>query len=258
MTTPQTETVPPQQSQTVNSNNTLPTQSQPSALTYSEQQFQEAIAAARREAKLELTPQLSQLQDQLTNVNTQLEKAQQEREAEQARLQAEAEAAERARQEEELSAKELVRQQREQFERQIAEMKEEQQRQQAVWNKEREYQDLKSYIQTRVAQEKDEIAPELRDLIDGGTHEEVERSIATMKEKTASILEGVRQAQEASLAAAPGVSTNAGNVGIIENQGATRQYTAEEIAAIPPSSPEYARLRQQYGMDRAGRGQGMF
>jgi hypothetical protein len=55
--------------------------------------------------------------------------------------------------------------------------------------------DLHAYLVRRIAEEADTIAPELIDYIGGSTADEVEQSITMAKQKTANILEGVRQAQ---------------------------------------------------------------
>lgn len=106
--------------------------------------------------------------------------------------------------------------------------------------------DMTAYIQRRIAEEVNEIAPELRDYVGGSTPDEVEQSITTAKAKTQSILSAIRQTN-------PPAPANP------QSQGQTpQQYTAEEIAAMSPQSPEFMAARQVFGLDKAGRGHGLY
>ncbi len=117
--------------------------------------------------------------------------------------------------------------------------------------------EIDAYIQRRLAEERDEIAPELLDYIGGDSREAVERAIATAKAKTASILDGILQAQAMS-AQVPSAPAPAGNPSPgAQQQQPQSQATADQIRAIEPGSPEHLVLRHRYGLDR-GRGRGIF
>lgn len=105
--------------------------------------------------------------------------------------------------------------------------------------------DMSPYIQRRISEERDTIAPELIDYIGGNSIEEVEKSIAIAREKTASILRAAVLQTPANSPAQP-------------PQQQQQEYTAEQIAAMSPQSPQYGALRQAFGMDKAGRGRGLF
>jgi hypothetical protein len=220
-----------------------------------------AREAARKESNDRLYGELQKLREHAKATDAELEvtrKEREEREAAARKAQEEAEAAARRAHEEETSAKQLLEEQRREFEERLARLAEDQAAREAVFKQEQKRANLLAYTQRRVAEERDEIAPELIDYIDGPDEESVEAAIANAKAKTASILEGVRQAQTSSRAGMPGVSTGSGNIGPVDQQGAARTMTAEDIAALPVNSPEYQALRRQYGMDRPAGGAGMF
>lgn len=221
---------------------------------YSQEQVNEMLAKVRDDVKGQLYGRIEKSEAELAELRT-------FREQQQAAAQAEADRvaeAERKAAEAEMDAKQLLDTRTQEFERQFMEMRQEMALRDALLQKERERGELMAYIQRRVAEERDEIAPELIDYIGGESSEMVEASIATAKAKTASILEGVRQAQTQFRQEMPGVSTGAGNIGPVDSAGGQRQYTADEIAAMSPASPEYQKLRSAYGMDRAGRGHGLY
>jgi hypothetical protein len=228
---------------------------------FTEDQLNAAREAARKEANDRLYGELKKLRDHTKELDAEVALARQEREereaaAVQAREEAEA-TAQKARVEE-MTAKQLLEEQRTQWELRFERLAEEQRAKEAVFAKERERSELMAYTQRRIAEERDEIAPELVDYIDGADKEAVEAAITNAKAKTASILEGVRQAGIQQRAEMPGIGAGAGNIGPVDEQGAVRQLTAEDIATLPVNSPEYQQLRRQYGMDRPAGGAGMF
>lgn len=208
----------------------------------------------RQEEKDKLYPQLNTLKTELDSLRSAAEERQ--RAEEEARQRAAAE--QKAKDEEELSAKELLQREREEWNAKFTAMQEDQARRDALFEKERQRQELANYTAQKVAEASDEIMPELIPYITGETPEQVDQSIATAKANSASILENARKALLQQRAAIPGVSPTAGNVGPLEQQDSTRQLSPEEIMAMPVTSPEYERLRQQYGLAGAGRGKGMF
>lgn len=103
--------------------------------------------------------------------------------------------------------------------------------------------EIGAYIQRRAAEVQDEVAPELLDYIGGNSIEEVERSITAAREKTASILEGVRLAQAQFSPPARA------------NSQQPPQPSAEDISQMAVGSREHLALRAAFGLDRAcGRG----
>ena len=121
--------------------------------------------------------------------------------------------------------------------------------------------DMTAYARRRIAEEADGIAPELVGYISGDSVEQVEASILAAKQKTASIVDGIRQATFAidvpSAPVQPGIPAQAGNPGPVPQGGHPQQPTAEQIAAMEPGSPEHLAARAAFGIYRS-RGRGIF
>jgi hypothetical protein len=103
--------------------------------------------------------------------------------------------------------------------------------------------------------------PDLVDFITGDSKEAVEVSIANVKARSASILEGVRSVQTAQRAATPGASVTAGNVGFEDVNGAVETLSPEQIRDLPLSDPRWGALRAKYiprSSQGRGTGYGMF
>ena len=112
--------------------------------------------------------------------------------------------------------------------------------------------DLQAYIQRRVSEERDEIAPQLIDFIRGNTVEEVDRAIIAAKQKTNSIVQGIREAFEA-----PGAPAQAGipSPGAQQPQPQPQQPSDQDVEGVEVGSPEHMALRAAFGIDRSrGRG----
>ena len=230
----------------------------------------EAIEQARKEERDKLYPQRDKQKEHLETLTaevTELRKAEAARAKEAERIAREADKAKQAKLDAEKSAKELLAEREQSWQQKLedlqkaqdakmAEIAQAQQVQQAYWEKEREVAQLALYARDRVADEKDNIAPELTDLITGNTPEEIDASVEDMKARTARIVEGMRQAQGAARAGMPGIAPSAGATAItpgLDTGGKT--LTPEDIKGM--SMQEFAALRQQSGMANTG-GKGIF
>lgn len=178
----------------------------------------------------------------LPSIESELATMRQEREREAAEKQAAAQAADdaaRVQREAEMSAKELLDERQREWENKFAALEAEREAQQQLLDKERQFAQLRDYTQARVAQEQSSIAPELLDLVDGNTPEEVDASIERLKAKSAAIAEKVRGTQQSLAAQQQGVSPAGFNAtGPMDMLPTTQNYTAEDIAAMTPR--EYA------------------
>jgi hypothetical protein len=239
---------------------------------FSQADVDEAIKQAKQQARTEerdkLYPQIDANKtrfDELTSQIKTLTDAESERakEAEKARLAAEK--ARQAKEDAEKSAQDLVKDSEARFQQQLkdmqtaqdtrlAEIAQQQQLQQAVFEKEREMSALQMYIRDRVEAERENIAPELLDFITGDTKEEVDASIQVVKDKTAAIVEGMRQAGIAQRASMPGTAPSAGATSIVPglDTGQGQAISAEDIKGM--GMKEFAALRQRMGMGNAGQG----
>jgi len=193
---------------------------------------------------------------------------QREREEAEAAERKEREAAEKKRKEDEMSARDLLAQREQEWsaqqeerektwQAQIDELKAQRERDQALAQREREFGELQQYIQSKVTENQDNLAPQLLDFIGGNTREEVDQSLSVVLAKSQQIAE---DAQKAFAAAQRnrGVGTGgAGPAGPMDvlNDG-TQQLTLEQINNM--SMAEYAKYRDRLGVTGSQRNQGMY
>jgi len=197
------------------------------------------------------------MEEQLSLLSQEREKAVQEA---QERAKAEAEAL-RQREMEELSAKELLTKREDEFNQRINQVEEEwqarfndleqqRQAQEALLEKERYLQSLESYRQRRLQEEQETIIPELRDLVSGNNEEEIENSIAVLRDRSSAIIESIQQAsQPTRLKGAP---VTAPPTGPLENQQEYQTMSAENIRNMPMD--QYVKMRERLLQARPSRG----
>jgi len=211
---------------------------------------QEEVEAIRRQEKDKLYDKISKLQDQVEIFNHERE--------EQKRLAEEVAAREaeerRLREEEEMSAKELLMKKEDEFQQRIntaqqeweqkfTALQQESEAQKAVLEQERRFQELESYKSRRIAEEQDNVMPELLDFIRGNTEDEIESAISAVKTRTSAILENIQQAmpQQQRLRGVP--ATGSTPSGPLENMTEQQTYTSADIAGM--SMDQYAQVRDR-------------
>jgi hypothetical protein len=188
------------------------------------------------------------LEEQLTTLSTESD----ETRAEAARLAKAESDALRRREEEELSAKELITLRETEFdeklkvvetewEGRLAKIEEERASQEAMLEKERRYRELETYLGRRMAEEEEFIIPELRDLASGTTEEEIDNSIAILKDRSSAILESIQQTAQPS--GLRGASITAPPVGPMETQTEHQTLSAEDIRNMPME--QYMQMRDR-------------
>ena len=198
------------------------------------------------------------LEEQLTTLSTESDSAK----TEAARLAKAESDAIRKREEEELSAKELITKRETEFdeklkvvetewEGRLAKIEEERAIQDEMLEKERRFRELEVYYQRRMTEESEYIIPELRDLISGTTEEEIENSIAVLKERSSAILESIQQSTQPS--GLRGSPVTAPPVGPMETQMDQQQtLTAEDIRDMPME--QYMQMRDRLLKARPSQG----
>jgi len=211
---------------------------------------QEEVEAIRRQEKDKLYDKISKLQEQVEIFNHERE--------EQKRLAEEVAAREaeerRLREEEEMSAKELLMKKEDEFQQRINTaqqeweekfnaLQQESEAQKAVLEQERRFQELESYKSRRIAEEQDNVMPELLDFIRGNTEDEIESAISAVKARTSAILENIQQAmpQQQRLRGVP--ATGSTPSGPLENMTEQQTYTSADIAGM--SMDQYAQVRDR-------------
>lgn len=231
----------------------------PAATNESGQKFytEDDLAKVRAQEKDKLYPQIEQLKEELNSIKR--EKA--ERDANKAAKEAarEAEQAELARrkQEEELEVRDLLKLKEQEWQEQLERERQERERAFALLDREKAFAEIQAYKNQRLEDERDNIIPELIDMIHGNTAEEIEASIQGLKDKSSRIIESAQSAMQTARREMSGTRVTTPPAGPMDINTGSRQFTASEIADMPMD--EYIKYRQQFLSPRAqGRSQGMF
>ena len=156
------------------------------------------------------------------------------------------------REEEELSAKELIARRETEFNEKIntveaewkerlSKIEEERETQDAMLEKERRLRELNEYLVRTMQQEEEFIIPELRDLVSGSTEEEINVSIAVLKDRSSAILESIQQSTQPS--GLRGSPITAPPVGPMETQTEQQTLSAEDIRNMPME--QYMQMRDR-------------
>jgi hypothetical protein len=211
------------------------------------------LAKVRAQEKNKLYPELESLRGEVLE----LKKEKEAKDAAKAQQRAEEEAALRAKQEDELSAKDLLKLKEQEWKEQLEHERQERERAIALLEQEKAFADLQQYRQQRLEQERDNIVPELLDLVHGNSREELDASLNDLQQRSARILESAQQALVNARKEMPGTRATLPPAGPLETNSEQRQFTADEIASMPMN--EYAKYRSRLLSDRAqGKTSGMF
>ena len=237
----------------------VPTPPAPSGNVFTAEQLADALAKARKEEKDKLYPELEGTRNNLKTLQDEVAKITQARDvaaaAEQKALE-DALAEAKAKADAEASAKDLLAQQKAEFEERFSRLDTEREQERAVFAKEKAFNELQQYIQRRVTEESQSIAPELVPFITGNTVEEVEASIATTKTATENIVKSLRDATITARSQQNGVSPTLPATGPLDNQPGTLTFTAEELKNM--SMAEYAKYRNALLPSASPANRGMF
>jgi hypothetical protein len=180
-----------------------------------------------------------------------------QREAERNAKTAERAAKKKQEEEQELTFKELLSKKEQEFQSQLDAERLEREKAFALLDRERQFQDLMSYRAQRIEQERDTIVPQLIDLVSGNTQDEIEQSIATLKDKSAGIMQDVQQATANAKQQMVGARVTAPASGPLDNNSEQQSYTPDSIRDM--SLADYAKQRAKLlGTAASNRGQGLF
>ena len=220
----------------------------------------EDIAKARAQEKQKLYPQMEKMQEELAKAKAlaeDLAAKEEQREAERNAKNAERAAKKKQEEEQELTFKELLSKKEQEFQSQLDAERLEREKAFALLDRERQFQDLMSYRSQRIEQERDTIVPQLIDLVSGNTQDEIEQSIATLKDKSAGIMQDVQQATANAKQQMVGARVTAPASGPLDNNSEQQSYTPESIRDM--SLADYAKQRAKLlGTAASNRGQGLF
>lgn len=163
--------------------------------------------------------------------------------------------ADKQKREEEMGVRELLEQKEKEWQAQIESLRQEQERDRALLDQERAYNELMAYQASRVEEERENILPELLDLVTGNTPTEIDASLESLKERSNRIFDSAQQAlgnarREVSgsrVTMPPTMDQPSENSGV----------TPEAIKSM--SMQDYAKHRQRLLSQQAqGRSQGLF
>lgn len=214
---------------------------------------EEDLKKVREQEKSKLYPQIESLKDELSS----LKKAEQERAAELERQRAEAEAEAKRKAEAEMDVRELLQQKEQEWQTQLELERQEREKAFALLERERTFAELNEYRSRRIEEERDNIMPELIDLIAGNNTQEIEESIANLKSRSNRIVEAVQAATQSERRQMTGSRVTAPPSGPLDTNTDQSPVTAEQIAAMSVS--EYAKYRNKLlGQAASERGKGLF
>jgi len=211
------------------------------------------LKRVREQEKSKLYPQIDSLKEEL-NV---LKKEREERLAEAATRAAEAEAEAKKKAEADMDIRQLLEAKELEWAQKLEVERGERERAFTLLERERQYAELTEYRTRRLEEERDNIMPELVDLISGSTPDEIEQSITGLRERSSRILESAQSAMQNARKEMTGSRVTAPPSGPMDTNMEQNSFTAEQIAAM--SVTEYAKYRGKLlGKSASDRGKGIF
>lgn len=222
-----------------------------------EEQFEsftaDDIRRAREQEKSKVYPQLERMKEEIAT----LKREKDERDAAEAAAQADAEEAARRKAEEEMEVRDLLSKKEEEFTAQLEAERLERERAFALLETEKRFQELQNYRQHKIEAEREAIIPELIDLVDGSSIEEIDASINSLRERSERILESAQQAMQSARRDMTGSRVTAPAAGPLDTDPDNRTYTPDDIRGM--SMADYMKNRQRLlGDSAASRGRGLF
>lgn len=222
---------------------------------------EEDLQKAREQEKSKLYKRIDAMKEtvskleQESRLRAEAEEARQ-REIQEQQKAMEAEANKRA--EEEMSAKELLEKKEAEWQTKMQEIQQQVEAERALREREAEFAQLMDFRQQLQQQYSDRVAPELLDLIQGDTPEELQKSAEDMAARSARILEQTQEAMQNVRQQTPTARVTMPGSGT-ENSPSQRAFSPEEIRGM--SLAEYQKHRQSLlggGVDGGGRNRGLF
>jgi len=208
------------------------------------------LQRVREQEKSKLYPQIDSLKEEINL----LKKDREAQLAEANRIAKEKEEEARKKAESEMDVRSLLEKKEQEWAAQLEEIRQEGARKDALLERERQYAELTAYRNRRLAEEQENIMPELVDLISGNSADEIEQSITGLRERSSKILESAQQAMQNARRDMKGTSTTLPPT--MENNSGQQQFTADQIAAM--SVTEYAKYRDRLFPGANNQNKGIF
>lgn len=199
------------------------------------------LAKVRSQEKEKLYPQIDKLKEEVEALKKDKAEKTARREAEEAEKLAKLASKAKEQEEAELDVRDLLKVKEAEWSEQLERERTERERAFALLERERSFTELQGYKSQRVDQERDNIIPELLDLISGNTPEELDANIQGLKDRSARILESAQSAMQNARREMKGTSVTTPPSGPLETNSENRQFTAQDIASM--SLEDYAKNR---------------
>lgn len=209
------------------------------------------LARIRQQEKDKLYPQIETLKETVARLEA--ERAERTKLQEDARAAEEADA--RTRAESQMDVRELLAQKEQEWQQRLEDERLERERAFALLEQERSFQALEEFRRQRVEAESNAIMPELLDLVQGSTTEEIESSIESLKQRTARILESAQSALQAQRREQQGSRVTAPAAGIVDAYSGNQQLTPDAIRGMDMT--EYMKNRDKL-LGKSPTARGMF
>ena len=219
----------------------------------------DAIQKARAQEKAKLYPQMEKLQEELSLLKRDKEEREakeSERKAQRAQRDAELAKQKKAEEEQALELRDLLTKKEQEWQSQLEAERLEREKAFALLERERQFQELQQYRQQRLEQERENIIPELIDLISGDSRDEIEQSIAGLKERSSKIFDSVAAASQQTRKEMVGTRVTVPASGPLDNDSDSRMYSADDLSKM--SMADYAKNRSKLLGTSNTRGQGLF
>jgi hypothetical protein len=211
------------------------------------------LRKVREQEKSKLYPEIDRLKNELAESK----KREEERQAEEAARRAEAELLAKKQAESEMDVRQLLEVKEKEWADRLESERVEREKAFALLERERQFTEINEYRNRRLAEEQDNIIPELLDLISGNSVEEIEQSIAGLKDRSGRILDSAQAAMQNARKEMKGTSITTPPSGPLDTNSDNQQFTAEQISSMSVS--EYAKYRQKLlGQASSERGKGLF
>jgi hypothetical protein len=214
----------------------------------------ESVEKAREQEKAKLYPQIDKMKEEISL----LRKEKEEREAAEAAARAEADAEARRLAEQEMSARELIEAQRQDFAAQLELERAERERAFALLDQERHFQEVQAWKSDQIESAREDIMPELLDLVSGSTPDEISASIQNLKDRTTRILESAQQAMSSARRDMVGTRTTAPAAGPLDTNSDNKQFTPEDIKSMSMKDYQTHRSRLLGSTSAQGNNRGLF
>ena len=220
----------------------------------------EDLERVRSQEKDKLYPVVEKMKEEIAQLKREREEqaAKEAERLEQRRLRDQETAKKKkAEEEEELSFKDLLKKKEEELQAQIEQERSEREKALALLDRERQYQELMAYRQNRLEQERENIIPELIDLIQGDSVDAIEQSITSLKEKSARIFDSVATASQQTRKEMVGARVTVPASGPLDTNTDSYISTPDDVRNM--SMADYAKNRAKLlNSSDKNRGQGLF